>query len=239
MDLTEPLSNGAPDLWVKLAKEHKERPGAEDPWKEPVESTPQMHTTIGGVRINTRCETNLPGLYCAGGGAGGVYGHARPEGYTSMITLVYGCRAGIYAAQRAQEAGDPAIDDAQAEAVMGRARALVSGSDGACADTFKDEIRRAMRRCAWVFKDEAGLREGLEAVKRIGSSFSTLAASDGYEWESALELPNLLLTAELMLECSLERKESRGAFFRTDYPNTDDVNWMRNIVARKVGRTRP
>ena len=235
VDLTEPLSNGAPDLWVKLAKEHKERPGAGDPWKEPVESTPQMHTTIGGVRINTRCETNLPGLYCAGGGAGGVYGHARPEGYTSMITLVYGRRAGIYAAQRAQEAGEPAIDDAQAEAVMGRARALVNGSDGACADTFKDEIRQAMRRCAWVFKDEAGLREGLEAVKRIGSSFSTLAASDGYEWESALELPNLLLTAELMLECSLERKESRGAFFRTDYPNTDDVNWMRNIVARKVG----
>ena len=93
-----------------------------------------------------------------------------------------------------------------------------------------------MRRCSMgLFKDEAGLREGLEAVQRIRSSFSTLAARDGYEWESALELPNLLLTAELMLECSLERKESRGAFFRTDYPNTDDVRWLRNIIVRKVG----
>ena len=235
IDLTEPLNDGAPDLWVWLAKEHKERPGAEDPWKEPVQSTPQMHTTIGGVRVNTRCETNVPGLYCAGGGAGGVYGHARPEGYTSMITLVFGRRAGVYAAQRALEAGGTTLDDAQAEGVMNRARALVSGTEGARADAFKDELRQAMRRCAWVFKDEAGLREGLEAVERIRSSFSTLAARDGYEWESALELPNMLLTAELMLRCSLERKESRGAFFRTDYPNTDDVRWLRNIVVRREG----
>ncbi len=235
IDLTEPLNDGAPDLWVWLAREHKERPGAEDPWKEPVQSTPQMHTTIGGVRVNTRCETNVPGLYCAGGGAGGVYGHARPEGYTSMITLVFGRRAGVYAAQRALEAGGTTLDDAQAEGVMDRARALVSGTEGARADAFKDELRQAMRRCAWVFKDEAGLREGLEAVERIRSSFSTLAARDGYEWEGALELPNMLLTAELMLRCSLERKESRGAFFRTDYPNTDDVRWLRNIVVRREG----
>ena len=74
----------------------------------------------------------------------------------------------------------------------------------------------------------------METVQRIKSSFSTLKATDGFEWEGALELPNMLLSAEVMLKCSLERKESRGAFFRADYPNTDDDNWLRNIMVRQV-----
>ena len=205
-----------------------------DPRKEPVESQPRAHTTIGGIRINPRCETNVPGLYAAGGVAGGVYGHARPEGYTSMITTVFGRRAGLYAAQAAKGAPQPAVDDGVLEATVSRATALVGG-DGVDPNGPKTRLRTAMRRAAWVMKDEHGLEEGLAEVERIRASFSTLRAADGFEWESALELPNMLLCAELMVRCSLIRTESRGAFFRADFPNTDNTNWLRNIVISLAG----
>ena len=205
-----------------------------DPKKEPVESEPRAHTTIGGIRINTRCETNVPGLYSAGGAAGGVYGHARPEGYTSMITVVFGRRAGLYAAEWARQAGEPVLDETDVQAVVDRATALV-GVDGVDPLGPKNWLRTAMRKAAWVMKDEDGLQEGLETTRRIKESVSTLKATNGYEWESALELPNMLLCAELMVQCSLTRKESRGAFFRDDYPDTDNANWLRNIIIKMDG----
>ena len=104
LDMTRPLREDPSSLFASRVeryfsnKEDSGPPGFEitvvDPKTEPVESAPRAHTTIGGVRINPRCETTVPGLYAAGGGAGGVYGHARPEGYTSMITMVFGRRAG-------------------------------------------------------------------------------------------------------------------------------------------------
>ena len=238
LDLTEPLRNEPAGRWVEMLGEYVEgaNPQGEalDPRKDPVESEPRSHTTIGGVRINARCESTVPGLYAAGAVAGGVYGHARPEGYTSMITVVFGRRAGLHASGWAKQAGEPLLEGTAAESIVDRATALINGGSGADTLALKTALRQTIRKNAWVIKDGAGLREALEAVERIKSSYSTLKAGDGFEWESALELPNMLLSAELMLKCSLERKESRGAFFRADYPNTDDDNCLRNIIVRRI-----
>ena len=238
LDLSEPLRNQPAERWLKILGEYVEgtnRQGeALDPRKDPVESEPRSHTTIGGVRINARCETTVPGLYAAGAVAGGVYGHARPEGYTSMITVVFGRRAGLFASAWAKQAGELAFKETTVQPIIDRATTLVNSESGADTLALKTELRQTIRKNAWVIKDGTGLNEGLETVQRIKSSFSTLKATDGFEWEGALELPNMLLSAEVMLKCSLERKESRGAFFRADYPNTDDDNWLRNIMVRQV-----
>ncbi|MDP7628474.1 MAG: FAD-binding protein [SAR202 cluster bacterium] len=242
LDLTEPLRNEPakrPHRFAEILGEYVEKLNSKgeiiDPRKEPVESQPRSHTTIGGIRINTKCETTLPGLYATGGVAGGVYGHARPEGYTSMITVVFGRRAGLYASMGASDAADPSIEDSMIQPIVDRTSVLVDREFGADTQALKTELRRTVRKNAWVIKDEAGLLEGLETVESIKSSYSILKAKDGFEWESALELPNMLLSAELMFKCSLERKESRGAFFRSDYPNTDENNWLCNIIIRQVG----
>ena len=82
-----------PWWFMDLVKEQTEKRGI-DLRHEPIASEPRAHTAIGGVSINEKCESTVPGLYAAGAVAGGVYGHARPEGYTSMITVVFGKTGG-------------------------------------------------------------------------------------------------------------------------------------------------
>ncbi len=209
---------------------------------KPFETGPLAHTATGGIRINTQCETSLPGLYAAGAVAGGVYGHARPQGYTSMITVVYGRRAGLYAAQGAKDAGEVTLDDAAVEASFQRATALAEALAGVKPREVKAQIKDTMTASAWVIKDKETLSAGLRDILEIGemehqraldSTFKS-TPRDGFEWAEAIEIPNLLISAELMLRGGLEREESRGAFFRFDFPNTDDENWLKNIVYKQV-----
>ena len=86
-----------------------------------MQTAPQAHTTIGGVKINSKCETSLPGLYAGGAIGAGVYGHARPQGYTSMITLVFGRIAGENASLGAAASESLEIDELQLQNVMNSA----------------------------------------------------------------------------------------------------------------------
>ena len=248
VDMTAPLRDErvASASLPYLRRRMREYSGAQgelpDPRVTPIETGPAAHTTIGGIRTNDRCETSVPGLYAAGAVAGGVYGLARPEGYTSMITLVFGRRAGLFAARGLGEADRPSLDRGRVEQSLERATKLVERAGGVQPGEVKSQIRHVMRRCAWVIKDEEGLRAGLQEIREIGEvqrlraarSTSQAGPTDGYEWASALEVPNMLLTAELLLLGSIERRESRGAFFRDDYPDRDDSGWLRNIVYRQV-----
>lgn len=217
---------------MDMVREQSEKRGI-DLRVEPIASEPRAHTTIGGVAIDERCQTSVPGLYAAGAVAGGVYGHARPEGYTSMITVVFGKRAGQYAAEAARQAGEAAVDPACATAIVDEAVGVVSESAKMKASDVKRRVKAATRRYAWVIKDEDGLTRGLSRIRQIRKETGKLVARNGYDWARALEARNLFLSAELLFIGSLERKESRGAFFRDDYPDTDNANWLRNILYRQ------
>ncbi len=208
----------------------------------PFETGPLAHTATGGIRINTQCETTLPGLYAAGAVAGGVYGHARPQGFTSMITVVYGRRAGLYASQGAKDTGEVTLDEAAVEASFQRATGLAQALAGVKPSDVKAQIKDIMTASAWVIKDEETLSAGLSQILEIGemerqrAKDSTLKSNprDGFEWAEALEIPNMLVSSELMLLGGIKREESRGAFFRYDFPNTDDEKWMKNIIYKQV-----
>ena len=206
------------------------------------ETGPLAHTATGGIRINAQCEASIPGLYAAGGVVGGLYGHARPEGFTVMITLVFGRRAGHFAAQGAKAAGDVRLDTDAIAASRDRAMNVAGGLDGEGLEALRTDIATTMTDSAWVIKDEAGLTAGLEHIRELAEAERRRTAgpvaeggpASGFAWSKALEVPNLLLCAELMLMGAIERKESRGAFFRADYPDTDNKNWLRNILHRQV-----
>ena len=222
-----------PWWFMDLVREQTEKRGI-DLRREPIASEPRAHTAIGGVSINEKCESTVPGLYAAGAVAGGVYGHARPEGYTSMITVVFGKRAGHYAAEEANGIASVSIDSEQVRASIAAAMETIDNSGPVKPSDIKRKIKATTRRYAWVIKDEEGLSNGLSRIKRIQSETGKLKARNGYDWARALEVRNLLLSAELHFIGSLERKESRGAFFRDDYPDTDNVNWLKNILYRQV-----
>ena len=233
-----------PEYWDRLGEVGSLYPGYMDNGVDTTagrfETGPLAHTTTGGVRINDRCEASIPGLYAAGAVAGGVYGHARPEGFTVQITLVLGRRAGQLAAEGAKLVGEVSIDDASIQASLDRAVAVYDVIMENGVEQTRSQVQDTMYKHAWVVKDQAGLEEGLRVMKDIAAAnrpVSTNASDmpeDGFEWARALEASNLLLTAELMLTGAIERKESRGAFFRADYPETDHENWLRNIVYRQI-----
>jgi fumarate reductase (CoM/CoB) subunit A len=226
-------SENLPSWFMDMVQEQTEKRGI-DLRTEPIYSEPRSHTTMGGVAINERCETTAPGLYAAGAVAGGVYGHARPEGYTSMITVVFGQRAGRYAAEAAKTAGDPSVDSGVAQASIKGATSAIDESATVKPSDIKRKIKATTRRHAWVIKDEEGLTKGLARIQEIYGEVGKLRARNGYDWARALEVRNLLLTAELHFTGALERKESRGAFFRDDYPNPDNVNWLKNMIYKQV-----
>ena len=234
-----------PEYWSRLRTRGSLYPGYADGGVDTTarrfETGPLAHTTTGGVRINDRCEASIPGLYAAGAVAGGVYGHARPEGFTVMITLVLGRRAGRLAAENAGQVGEVSVDREAVTASLNRAIAVFDALKRNGVERVRSRVQDTMYRHAWVIKDRAGLEGGLRVLNGIAAANRPAARSafgaipeDGWEWARALEASNLLITAELMLTGALERKESRGAFFRADYPETDNENWLRNIVYRQV-----
>ena len=206
-----------------------------------MQTAPQAHTTIGGVKINTKCETSLSGLYAGGAIGGGVYGHARPQGYTSMITLVFGRIAGLNAAIGATNAGAPEIDELQLQTILNNTIGLKRRLKNINPRDIKKRIKTIMRTHCWVIREEKNMIEGLSKINDLTNYIknkdvdnSENLDADGYEWARYLELNNLLLTSQLMLEGSLIRKESRGAFNRAEYSETDNVNWLKNLIYKQI-----
>jgi fumarate reductase (CoM/CoB) subunit A len=215
--------------------EHGKRFGL-DPKKTPIEMWPLAHTPTGGVPIDENCATSVPGLFAAGAVAGGVYGFGRIEGFTSMITQVFGRRAGQAAASRATTGKSLAPIPEEVELERDRVYRLLEPREGIPPSQVRKRIQAAMYRSAWILRDEKGLTAGLEAISELKQERIALSSSSralNLEWVEALEIPNMLLMAELMMRASLMRTESRGSFVRTDHPQTDDRNWLANIVFKR------
>ena len=159
-----------------------------------------------------------------------------------MITLVFGRRAGLFAAEACKELGLPAVPQAAVRESFGRATDLVEKGAGTKPSEVKARVQATMRKHSWVIKEEEKLRAGLEEIREIGDIQRASAAQstfrarprDGNVWAAALQVPSLLLCSKMMLEGSLMRKESRGAFFRREFPDTDNEGWLKNITYKQV-----
>jgi succinate dehydrogenase / fumarate reductase flavoprotein subunit len=204
--------------------------------REPIHIKPGCHYIMGGVKTDIWGATDIPGLYAAGEVACvSVHGGNRLGANSLLDTLIFGRRSGEHAAERA--AGMP-MPRASA-AILADERRMIADiigreGGGRRISAIKDELGEVMNEKCAVFRDEAGLTEALATVRRLKEEASVAAIDDrgtifNQDVLGAIELGYMLDVAECIVVGALERKESRGAQFRLDYPQRDDDEWLKHI----------
>jgi succinate dehydrogenase / fumarate reductase flavoprotein subunit len=197
---------------------------------------------MGGVKTDVLGRTPVPGLYAAGEVACvSVHGGNRLGANSLLDTLIFGRRAGEDAAANAKAMARPSVprsrvDDEQRwiDAIIARERS------GRRISAIKDELGRTMNEYVAVFRDQAGLDKALEVVRRLKEEEKTAYIDDrgtifNQDVLGAIELGYMLDCAEAIVLGSLERRESRGAQYRTDYPERNDEDWLKHIDISRNG----
>ncbi len=210
-----------------------------DPVVEPIPVYPAQHYMMGGVGTNVRGATNIAGLFAAGEAACvSIHGANRLGGNSLLETLVFGKQAGLAAAEYAAGAPAPELHEADLESATAPIRRWSSRPDGEDPIALRTELQAVMERCAGIYREEAGLLEGIRRVRDLRARYERVRVVDrspvfNLNLTDALETGHLLELAEVILVGAFARTESRGAHARTDYPKRDDARWMRHTLARK------
>ena len=205
--------------------------------REPIMIRPGQHYIMGGVKTDIWGQTPIEGLYAAGEVACvSVHGGNRLGANSLLDTLIFGRRAGEHAAERSRGLRMPEIDAmpklredvAEIDAIIAREHG------GRRVSEIKDELGVAMNEYAAVFRDEEGLQTCLEIINRLKEEAQSAWIDDrgtvfNQDVLGALELGFMLDCAEATVVGAIERKESRGAQFRTDFPERNDEQWLKHI----------
>ena len=193
--------------------------------KEPMEVGPTTHYVMGGIDVDADSQmSSVPGLFAAGECASGLHGANRLGGNSLSDLLVFGKRAGEYAAAFARENDAARIDGQEVENAERWATApLERGGDGENPFAIQHELQQAMQAKVGIVRHENEMIEALETIDRLRER-ALMAAPPGNReynpgWHTALDLRNLLTVAEAITRSGLARKESRGAHARSDFPD--------------------
>jgi succinate dehydrogenase / fumarate reductase flavoprotein subunit len=205
--------------------------------REPIMIRPGQHYIMGGVKTDVDGRTQIEGLYAAGEVACvSVHGGNRLGANSLLDTLIFGRRAGEDAARRAAGMAAPRLDTgARLREEAGTIDAIISRPhEGRRVSEIKAELGETMNSHAAVFRDEQGLGSALETIGRLREEAEAAWIDDhgtvfNQDVLGALELGFLLDCAETTVVAALERRESRGAQFRTDFPERNDEEWLKHI----------
>ncbi len=209
--------------------------------KEPMEVGPTAHYMNGGVRVGAdTAATAVPGLFAAGEVAGGLHGANRLGGNSLSDLLVFGRRAGLYAAEYAKKfKGTLTTDAGQVEAL---ARELLVSFEGAGRENpyaIHQDLQEGMQSLVGIIRTEGELKKALEEILALKERSKRVRVEGTRQynpgWHLALDLHSLLTVSEAVTLAALERKESRGGHTRDDYPKADPELGKVNVVVRKVG----
>jgi succinate dehydrogenase / fumarate reductase flavoprotein subunit len=215
-----------------------------DPVKEPMPVQPTAHYAMGGIPTTMRAEvlmdehnTVLPGLYAAGEVACvSVHGANRLGTNSLLDIIVFGKEAGVRAAEYSNSTGFPALPNNPERETQERLEALRNADGSEKAATIRKEMQEAMFENVGVFRETKGMQAAVDKVRELKQRYSHVRAEDpgkvfNTDLLEAWELGCMLDTAEVTAVAALERKESRGAHAREDFPDRDDDNWMKHSMA--------
>ena len=204
--------------------------------REPIHIKPGNHYTMGGVKTDKEGHTDIPGLYAAGEVACvSVHGGNRLGANSLLDTLVFGRRAGKDAAHHARNHKLPDIPRAVVDDEERGLRELIGRErSGRRVSEIREELGRTLDKYVAVFRDEDGLLEAAQIVQRLKEEAKSIAIDDkgqvfNQDLFGAIELGFMLDNAECVVVAAIERKESRGAQFRTDFPERDDDEWLKHV----------
>jgi succinate dehydrogenase / fumarate reductase flavoprotein subunit len=206
--------------------------------KEPMEIGPTCHYVMGGVEVDPdSASSKVPGLYAAGEVAGGMHGSNRLGGNSLSDLLVFGRRAGIYAAEYASGllAKRPKVDEADVASAAAAALAPFESEGGENPYAIQQALQDVMQDLVGIIRTEPEMQRALDQIHELRDRTERLSVEGHRQynpgWHLALDLRNMLLVSEAVGRAALERKESRGGHTRDDYPLTDYDYWgKRNVI---------
>ena len=243
--IKEKIPNAAEHIKRKLPSMYHQflQLASVDITREPMEVGPTTHYIMGGVRVNSDTQmSTVPGLFAAGEVTAGLHGANRLGGNSLSDLIVFGKRAGEFAAKFAKEHGAGQINDSQIEETARGAlepfnRGASAGGSAEGPYQVQFDLQEMMQNLVGIVRREG---EMLRAVDGIGKLFERAkqVAVHGHRefnpgWHTALDLKNLLTVSEAITRSAIERKESRGGHFRDDFPNKDAAAGRMNVIVRK------
>ena len=212
--------------------------------KEPMEVGPTTHYIMGGVRVDAETQmTSVPGLFAAGEVAAGLHGSNRLGGNSLSDLLVFGKRAGEFAAKFSRESNGGLISDAQLErsacdALEPFENALKSPASAESPYQVQHDLQEIMQNLVGIVRREEELIRALDGLNKLQRRARNISVHGHREynpgWHTAIDLKHLLTISEAIARAAIERKESRGGHFRDDFPNKDAAQGKMNIVLSKT-----
>src|SRR5215216_5213723 len=215
--------------------------------KEKMEVGPTAHYSMGGVVVDIKCRTKVKGLFAVGEVISQIHGANRLGGNSLLDTIVFGKIAGDHAARLAKEVGqrqntEPSLLE---QNVNNNNNQKEFGDDGIFIVKepikFRNQIQQLMKLNAGIIREETRLQNGLKRILELKKQFYS---KDNIIKEFKIDDENVVLTwevkssliaCEAIIRSALMRQESRGAHYRSDFPNLDDEEWNVNIYCRKEG----
>ena len=224
------MPNGAEHIKKKLpSMYHQFKQLADlDITEEPMEVGPTTHYIMGGVRVDADTQmSTVPGLFAAGECAAGINGANRLGGNSLSDILVFGKRAGEYAAKYAKAQTSGTIDARQVDEAARRAlEPFDRGTSGEGPYQVQYALQEMMQDLVGIVRNEAEMQRALEGLGPLRERANRVGVGGHREynpgWHAALDLHNLLTVSEAITRSAIERRESRGGHFRDDYPDKDD-----------------
>jgi succinate dehydrogenase / fumarate reductase flavoprotein subunit len=211
--------------------------------KEPMEIGPTTHYIMGGIRVNGDTQmSNVPGLFAAGEAAAGLHGANRLGGNSLSDLIVFGKRAGEFAAKFARERGAGRINEAQVDEAARRAlapfdRGAQAGGSAEGPYQVQHDLQEMMQGLVGIVRREEEMVRALDGIANLSERAGRVAVYGHREynpgWHTALDLKNLLTVSEAITRSAIERKESRGGHFREDFPNKSAADGEVNVVLKK------
>ncbi len=211
--------------------------------KEPMEIGPTTHYIMGGIRVNGDTQmSNVPGLFAAGEAAAGLHGANRLGGNSLSDLIVFGKRAGEFAAKFAKEHGAGQINEAQIDEAARQAlepfeRGAKAGGSAEGPYQVQHDLQEMMQGLVGIVRREEEMVKALDGIAKLSERAGQVAVYGHREynpgWHTAMDLKNLLTVSEAITRSAIERKESRGGHFREDFPNKDAADGKVNVVVKK------
>ena len=207
--------------------------------EEPVPIRPGMHYQMGGIKTDIDGQTQVPGLYAAGEAACvSVHGGNRLGANSLLDTLVFGRRSGEHAAEASRSKAYRNVTDSAADGSKSHIQRLLQNEEnGDMFGQIRLDMGSTMNDHLAVYRNQQGMESALDTVRELRERYQSVYVQDkGKTWNTnlvfTLELGFMLDSAEAITLAALERKESRGAHTREDFPDRDDEDWMKHILVK-------
>ena len=207
--------------------------------KERMEVAPTVHYMMGGIKVDVEDSmSTVNGLFAAGECVGGVHGANRLGGNSLADILVFGKRAGEFAATYVENIEFKEHDKEDMMKEFERVMIPFKNKTNIKPQTLKKRIQDIMWEHVGIVRNEERLLKALKEIEEIRTLSKRVSVSGGlkynHEWIDAMDVQNMVLICEMIIRSALYRKESRGAHYRGDFSKKDDKNWLVNTICKNV-----